>query len=144
MQRTRRDDRFLVVFSSGSAAVEAWRFGEDELAARMLDIDDDRMLDLWRTAAEFYDENHPLPVTGRRITLGHVIVFACLYHVGGGVRPLARQRRRPANQIPDHLLNARTAKDDELTALNLRLTADQRSGRSHPRRALDAMLRRAR
>lgn len=115
-------DRFLVVFSAGSAAADLWAFGEDDLADRMLTFEDDRMMELWRTAATYYDESFPLPVAGRRITLGHVVAFACMRHLEGQLRPLARQRRRAASALPDRLAKARAAKDAELSSLNIRLT----------------------
>ncbi len=115
-------DRFLVVFSSGSAAVDLWAFGEDDLADQMAEFDDERMLDLWRTAATYYDESFPLPVTGRKITLGHVVAFACMHHLEGVLRPLARQRRRPTSTIPTRLAEVQAQKAAELSALNVRLT----------------------
>lgn len=111
----------LVVFSSGAAAVELWAFGEDDLSARMLCIVDDVLLNLWKTAAVFYGETYPLPVVGRRITGGHVIAFACMFHLEGDLRPLARQRRRARSAVPEHLALAKRAKDAELSGLQMRL-----------------------
>ncbi|MDW3176503.1 MAG: hypothetical protein R8J94_03840 [Acidimicrobiia bacterium] len=112
----------LVIFSSGSAAADLWAFGEDDLAERMLAFCDERMLDLWRTAARFYDEEHPLPVTGRKISLGHVVAFSCMLHVEGQLRPLSRQRRRPRSSLPSRFEEAKAKKQTELSALHLRLT----------------------
>lgn len=97
---------FHVVFSRGQAARELWAFGEDELAERALRIPEIQLPGLWETAAAYYDANYPLPVTGRRITLGHVAAFATMNHLEGALRPLARQRRRPAKTVPDHISNA--------------------------------------
>lgn len=117
-------DRFLVIFSAGSAAVDLWAFGEDDLAERMLRYDDDEMIDLWRTAATYWDVSYPLPVTGRRITLGHVVAFACMHHLEGQIRPLVRLRRRAASSLPERFAEAKTTGNAGLSALQLRLTRD--------------------
>jgi hypothetical protein len=68
-------------FSPGGAAADLWAFGENVLPA------------MWRTAGTFWGSDVPLPVTGRRMTLGHVDAMACIDHFEGRLRPLARQRR---------------------------------------------------
>ncbi len=107
-----------------SQPLDLWSFGEDTLADQMLGFDDKRMLALWRTAEEYYDEDFPLPVTGRNITLGHVVAFACMWHLEGQLRPLDRQRRRPAKTTPEHLIEAQSIKNDELDHLHHRLVRD--------------------
>ena len=97
---------FYVTFSPGQAAQDLWAFGEDDLAERALRIPELELPDLWVTAATYYDADYPLPVTGRRITLGHVVAFAAMNHLEGSLRPLARQRRRPAATVPDHITEA--------------------------------------
>lgn len=94
---------YLVVFSAGQAAQELWAFGEDELAERALLVPEAELPGLWITAAKYDDESYPLPVAGRRITMGHVAAFAAMHHLEGELRPLSRQRRRPAKNVPDHI-----------------------------------------
>ena len=92
-----------MIFSAGQAARELWSFGEDELADRALRIPDSALASMWWEAAEFYDQAYPLPVSGRKITLGHVIAFAAMSHLTGELRPLARLRRRPAKDLPEEI-----------------------------------------
>ena len=92
-----------VVFSLGGAASDLWAFGEDDLAEAALAMSDDQLIAAWRIAATYYDETWPLPVTGRRITLGHVVAFATMAVLEGDVRPLARQRRRPKSSTPERI-----------------------------------------
>jgi hypothetical protein len=96
-------DRLRVTFSVGSAASDLWAFGEDDLAEAALDLSDQQLLAAWRWAAMYYRPAYPLPVTGRRITLGHVVAFATMTVLEGTVRPLARQRRRPDKTMPEHI-----------------------------------------
>jgi hypothetical protein len=97
---------FRVIFTAGQAARDLWAFGEDELAERALLVPRTELPGLWITAATFYDGDYPLPVVGRRITLGHVIAFAAMNHLEGVVRPLSRQRRRSAKTLPGHIKSA--------------------------------------
>jgi hypothetical protein len=95
-----------VTFSAGGAAADLWAFGEDALAEEVLAFSDLDLLAAWRQAASYYyDSSIPLPVEGRRITLGHVVAFACMHQIEGAIRPLARRRRRPAKALPDHIKN---------------------------------------
>ncbi len=112
---------FYVVFSTGGAAADLWAFGEDELADRALQIEESSMVGLWTTAATFYHSSYPLPVEGRRITLGHVVAFACMSHLEGRLRPLARLRRRPDAKMPQYIRDARTETQKSLSSLQLRL-----------------------
>ena len=95
-------------------------FGEDELAQRMIDLDDDEMLKVWRTAATYLDPSFQLPNTGKA-TNSHVMVFACMKHLEGSLRPLARQRRRPGKSLPADLAEAGVEKDEHLPILDKRL-----------------------
>lgn len=99
----RRVGEFYLTFSSGQAARELWAFGEDDLAERALRIPEPELPQMWATAATYNDAHYPLPVTGRRITLGHVVAFAAMNHLEGALRPLSRQRRRPAKTVPAHI-----------------------------------------
>ena len=108
-----------MVFSVGTVAADLWRFGEDELAEAVLQFSDDELVASWRTAAQYYDSAFPLPVEGRRVTLGHVTCFACMKQVEGALKPLARQRRRPKETLPGHLRAARAmAQPDTHTLLS--------------------------
>ena len=89
-----------VTFSRGTAAAELWRFGEDDLAAAALELCDDELVQVWRTAAALSDPAVDVPVEGRRVTNAHVICFACMQQMERRIRPLARQRRRPAKDLP--------------------------------------------
>ena len=92
-----------VWFSRGLAASELWLFGEDALAELALTLDDDAWSDVLDLAAHYRDPSTPVPVTETRVTNGHTMCFAVMDHVEGGVRPLARVRRRPMRSLPAHL-----------------------------------------
>ena len=91
------------------------------MAEAALRFSDNDMLELWTTAGRFYDASYPLPVEGRRITLGHVVAFACMEHVEGRLRPLARSRRRAQSAMPAHIRDARDQTQKSLSALHMRL-----------------------
>ncbi len=111
---------FNVVFSTGMASATLWAFGEDDLAERALHIEEPDMAALWTKAAEFYESSYQLPVEGRRVTLAHVIAFACMAHLDGHLRPLARSQRRPESKLPDHIRVARDETQKTLSSLQLR------------------------
>jgi hypothetical protein len=94
-----------VTFSAAAAATDLWAFGEDALADVVLTFSELDLLAAWRQAAIFYDPSVPLPVEGRTITLGHAVAFACMHQIEGAIRPLARQRRRPAGAVPERFRN---------------------------------------
>jgi hypothetical protein len=94
-----------VTFAAAGAATDLWEFGEDALAEAVLCFSEMELLSAWRQAAAYYDPSVALPVEGRRITLGHVVAFACMHQIEGSIRPLARQRRRPASAVPEHIKN---------------------------------------
>lgn len=94
-----------VTFSAARAATDLWAFGEDALVDAVLTFSELDLLAAWRQAAIYYDPSVPLPVEGRTITLGHVVAFACMHQIEGAIRPLARQRRRRASAVPEHLRN---------------------------------------
>ena len=94
-----------VTFSAARAATDLWAFGEDALAEAVLTFSELDLLAAWRQAAIYSDASVSLPVEGRTITLGHVVAFACMHHIEGAIRPLARQRRRPAGAVPEHVRN---------------------------------------
>jgi hypothetical protein len=96
-------DQFRVTFSATGAATDLWAFGEDELADAALKFSEEELLAAWRQAAVYYAPSVALPVEGRRITLGHVVAFACMHQLEGSIRPLARQRRRAAKAVPQHI-----------------------------------------
>ena len=92
-----------VTFSAAGAATDLWAFGEDALADVVLAFSEEELLAAWRQAAAFYDPSVALPVEGRNVTRGHVVAFACMHRIEGSIRPLARQRRRPASAVPEHI-----------------------------------------
>jgi len=94
-----------VTFSAAGAATDLWAFGEDALAGVVLSFSEMDLLAAWRQAAVYYDPSVVLPVEGRGITLGHVVAFACMHQIEGSIRPLARQRRRAASAVPEHIKN---------------------------------------
>lgn len=101
---------FRLTFAAGVAAAELWAFGEDELADAVLEFSEQDLLAVWRLAAIYNEDSFPLPVSGRRVTLGHVMCFACMMKLEGALRPLARQRRRPRKAMPEHLRTAEAAR----------------------------------
>jgi len=94
-----------VTFSAAGAATHLWAFGEDALADVVLSFSEVDLLAAWRQAAIYYQASGGLPVEGRKITLGHVVAFACMHQIEGSIRPLARRRRRPASAVPEHIKN---------------------------------------
>ena len=38
----------------------------------------EELFDAWLHAAQYYDTDYPLPVTGRQVTLGQVVTFAVM------------------------------------------------------------------
>jgi hypothetical protein len=99
---------FRVTFTAGVAAAELWAFGEDDLAEAVLGFSEEDLAEVWRLGAIYNDDSFPLPVVGRTVSLGHVMCFACMMRLEHGLRPLARQRRRPAKTMPEHLRVAAT------------------------------------
>jgi hypothetical protein len=106
-----------VTFSSGDAAADLWAFGEDDLAYAALDVTEEQLAEAWRCASRYYEPAFHLPVEGRRITLGHVTAFSMMTVLEGGVRPLRRQRRRPAKGMPTEIVEARNAPRPSLTEI---------------------------
>lgn len=90
-------------FSRGLAASELWLFGEDALAEEVLALDDGSWSKVLDLAAFYRDPTVPVPVTDIRVTNGHMMCFACMHHIEGSIRPLARARRRPMKTLPAHL-----------------------------------------
>jgi hypothetical protein len=98
-----------VTFSAGLVAADLWAFGEDDLAAAALRLSTEQLREAWVHAARYTDRDHPLPVEGRQVTLGHVSAFAVMTVLEGGVRPLARNRRRPKSAMPPEIAAAKAA-----------------------------------
>ena len=111
----------LLIFSSGLAAVELWAFGEDELAHRMLDFEDDQMLRLWRRAAKINDPSFRLPVEGRRVVAAHVVAYTCMEHLEGEIRRLTRNRRRARKMLPPQFAAYQEESEAALSQLQMRL-----------------------
>lgn len=95
--------RIRVQFSRTMAAACLWDFGEDELAERALVMTDGELGVIQRIAAVYEDPGYPLPITGQRISHGHVTALAAVAYFEGRLRPLARTRRRRNGERPSHL-----------------------------------------
>jgi hypothetical protein len=92
--------RFRVHISPSLVAACLWDCGEDALADRALAMTTDDLAAIQRIQAVYEDPDYPLPVEGQRITHRHVTALAAVAYFEGRLRPLARTRRRPANQRP--------------------------------------------
>ena len=86
-------------FDRPTAAMCLWDHGEDMLVDRVLSMPDEEFHVVQRVATVFNDPSYPLPLQGQRITNGHVTAFAVVTYFEG-LRPLARNRRRPAKDRP--------------------------------------------
>jgi hypothetical protein len=71
-------------------------YGEDSLAQRALGMSEEERSQIDRISAWYEMPDYPLPMTGQRITHGHVAAFATITLFEGAIRPLARTRRRPS------------------------------------------------
>ena len=91
---------FKVRTSKSQVAAALWDYGEDELAARALDMSDTELHDIENISAWYEDPSYPLPMSGQRITHNHVNAFAAVALFEGAVRPLAQTRRRPQRNRP--------------------------------------------
>ena len=83
------DPQVSVWFSRGSAAAELWRFGEDELADRVLALPDDAWAQVLELASYYRNPLIEVPVVKTKGSNGHTMCFACMHQVEGAVRPLA-------------------------------------------------------
>lgn len=92
--------QFRVSTSKSQVAAALWDYGEDDLAARAIDMSDAELLSIENISAWYEDPEYPLPMSGRRITHNHVNAFAAITVFEGRVRPLTRTRRRPAKDRP--------------------------------------------
>lgn len=97
---------FRVFTSRGNVAAALWDFGEDDLAERAARMADDELAAIERISAVYEDPGLPLPVISKRITHDHVAALAAVAYFEGRLRPLARDRRRPARHRPAHLAPA--------------------------------------
>lgn len=97
----------FVVFSAEQAAASLWDYGEDELVDRALALTDADLREIWSIAGRYWESGYPLPVTSQRVVLGHVNALAVITHLEGRLRPLARERRRPARSRPESLRDPR-------------------------------------
>lgn len=92
---------FKVRTSKSQVAAALWDYGEDELAARAIDMTDAELASIENISAWYEDPAYPLPMSGQRITHNHVNAFAAITLFEGRVRSLARTRRRPQRDRPD-------------------------------------------
>lgn len=93
-----------IVFSAEQAAAALWTYGEDGLIDRALALTEAELHKLWALAGMHWREDHGLPLQSR-LVLDKLTAFACIEFFEGGVRPLARERRRPVRDTPERLRN---------------------------------------
>jgi hypothetical protein len=86
--------------SKSLVAAALWDYGEDDLAARAIDMSAEDLSNIESISAWYEDPNYPLPLNGQRITHNHVNAFAAITLFEGAVRPLSRSRRRPQKDRP--------------------------------------------
>ena len=91
---------FRVYTSQSQVAAALWDYGEDELAARAIQMNDDDLRAIERISSWYEDQNYSLPMTGQRVTHNHVNAFAAITFFEGKVRALARTRRRAEKDRP--------------------------------------------
>lgn len=92
-----------VIFSADQAAASLWDYGEDELVDRARALTDSELDEIWSIAGRYLDPQCVLPVHNQRVVLGHVTALAVITYLEGELRPLARERRRPQKERPEHL-----------------------------------------
>ncbi|MFP5371934.1 MAG: hypothetical protein ACLGI3_14470 [Actinomycetes bacterium] len=85
----------MVVAVPEDVAEQLWRHGEDELAVRMLDVDESTWEKVMATAAAPPEQVR----RRRRASVDEALVHAAVEVLTGAARPLARKRRRPAGQL---------------------------------------------
>jgi hypothetical protein len=86
--------QFFVSVDRTTVAEELWRFGEDALYERALEMTDNEMLRLWKLAGRLLW--HDLARNGDEAAARAAITI-----LEGADRPLARSRRRPRRGAPD-------------------------------------------
>ena len=91
-----------LTFSRTTAALCLWQFGEDELVPSVLSMSPAELRAVQALALTYDDQSHELPVDGRASN-GHVIALAAVTRLEGQLRPLRRNRRRPARETPESL-----------------------------------------
>jgi hypothetical protein len=75
-------------------AEELWRFGEEGLALRMDELNDDEILRIWKLGGR-------LLMHDRARSNGEAAAAAAVIVMTGEDRPLSRRRRRPKKGMPD-------------------------------------------
>ncbi len=91
---------FQVHTSKSQVAAALWDYGEDELAARAIEMTDAELHDVENISAWYEDPSYPLPMSGQRITHNHVHALAAIALFEGAARPLAQTRRRSQRDRP--------------------------------------------
>lgn len=95
-----------IVFSAAQGAADLWKYGEDALVERALEIPDDDLSALWLSAGRYFvGGKDALPLTSS-LYADKAVAFALIHHFEGTLRPLARERRRAKNTMPELLANA--------------------------------------
>ena len=92
--------QFTVHTPKALVASALWDYGEDGLVPRALVMSEDDRRRIDRISAWYEMPDYPLPLDGQRVTHNHVVALAAITLFEGGVRPLARNRRRPSKGRP--------------------------------------------
>lgn len=93
-----------MMFSRTTTALCLWEFGEDDLSDMALTLTDSQLRRIQEIALRYESPSFPLPVNRQRASHGHCIALAAVTQLEGGLRPLARVRRRPKRDTPERLL----------------------------------------
>lgn len=132
----------IIVFSPGQMAAALWRYGEDSLASRALDVKESELPSLWEWAGDHWYEDSGLPLRTRLVS-DKVIAFAGMHYFERRLRPLSQERRRPEKQMPEAIREAPPL-SEEAQLLGLTWEGSGAHGRPSLRDRLRGGRRRAR
>jgi hypothetical protein len=94
-----------IVCSAGQVAGALWKHGEDSLVTRAWSMSHAELEHLWLIAGDLWTPDHGLPLAAR-LTADKAITFAAIVLFEGKLRRLAQERRRPAKEMPQYLMEA--------------------------------------
>ena len=84
-------------------------------------MDDDAWAKVLSLGAFYRNPATEVPVTETRVSNGHTMCFACIHHIEGCIRTLARSRRRPKSSLPAHLVERSNEKPPPFGEIGLRV-----------------------
>jgi hypothetical protein len=96
----RRNGINFDVFSAKVAATALWKYGEDSLAERALDLSEADLARLAEIAGGYWRIDHRLPLESRLVA-DKAIAFSCIQYFEGHLRALKQERRRPDKLLPE-------------------------------------------